>query len=305
EELGVPPTPAPSRAPRWTLSVGAQVAREGPERRSRLSCAAQTREAEGALPWDSVARAVLRGVLAPPRRVVSRSWLVGTNCRSSLLIWVLLRFGDSSRQRRATHLSSRKSWGLRSPEPAGILPLSQTRTALGWRASFLAAGLERRVQTWLLAVPRLLRECGPPEGLRPPRRCLIIAFDELRTDFKSPIDQCNPLHARERLRNIERICFLLRKLVLPEYSIHSLFCIMFLCAQEWLTLGLNVPLLFYHFWRYFHCPADSSELAYDPPVVMNADTLSYCQKEAWCKLAFYLLSFFYYLYCMIYTLVSS
>ncbi|ERE72967.1 putative protein cornichon-like isoform 1 [Cricetulus griseus] len=131
----------------------------------------------------------------------------------------------------------------------------------------------------------------------------IIAFDELRTDFKSPIDQCNPVHARERLRNIERICFLLRKLVLPEYSIHSLFCIMFLCAQEWLTLGLNVPLLFYHFWRYFHCPADSSELAYDPPVVMNADTLSYCQKEAWCKLAFYLLSFFYYLYCMIYTLV--
>uniref|UniRef100_A0A8C9NPK9 Cornichon family AMPA receptor auxiliary protein 3 n=1 Tax=Serinus canaria TaxID=9135 RepID=A0A8C9NPK9_SERCA len=23
----------------------------------------------------------------------------------------------------------------------------------------------------------------------------IIAFDELRTDFKSPIDQCNPAHA--------------------------------------------------------------------------------------------------------------
>ncbi|XP_055437958.1 protein cornichon homolog 3 isoform X2 [Bubalus kerabau] len=45
----------------------------------------------------------------------------------------------------------------------------------------------------------------------------IIAFDELRTDFKSPIDQCNPLHARERLRNIERICFLLRK----DSSIHG------------------------------------------------------------------------------------
>ncbi|XP_058021489.1 protein cornichon homolog 3 isoform X1 [Ahaetulla prasina] len=133
----------------------------------------------------------------------------------------------------------------------------------------------------------------------------IIAFDELKTDFKSPIDQGNPTHARERLRNIERICFLLRKLVLPEYSIHSLFCIMFLCAQEWLTLGLNIPLLFYHFWRYFHCPADSTELAYDPPAVMNADTLRYCQREAWCKLAFYLLSFFYYLYCMIYALVTS
>lgn len=39
------------------------------------------------------------------------------------------------------------------------------------------------------------------------------------------------------------------QLVLPEYSIHTLFCVMFLCAQEWLTLGLNAPLLFYHFWR--------------------------------------------------------
>ncbi|NXU03275.1 CNIH3 protein, partial [Buphagus erythrorhynchus] len=114
----------------------------------------------------------------------------------------------------------------------------------------------------------------------------IIAFDELRTDFKSPIDQCNPAHARERLRNIERICFLLRKVSVSQPRI----------CEECLTLGLNVPLLFYHFWRYFRCPADSSELAYDPPAVMNADTLSYCQKEAWCKLAFYLLSFFYYLY---------
>ncbi|XP_051780661.1 protein cornichon homolog 3 [Erpetoichthys calabaricus] len=125
----------------------------------------------------------------------------------------------------------------------------------------------------------------------------IIAFDELRTDFKNPVDQANPVHARERLRNIERICFLLRKLVLPEYSIHGLFCIMFVCAQEWLTLGLNVPLLFYNLWsRYFHSPTDSSELMYDPASVMNGDTLNYCQKEAWCKLAFYLLSLFYYLY---------
>ena len=40
------------------------------------------------------------------------------------------------------------------------------------------------------------------------------------------------------------------QLVLPEYSIHGLFCIMFLCAQEWLTVGLNIPLLFYNTWRW-------------------------------------------------------
>uniref|UniRef100_A0A3Q2X3D7 Cornichon family AMPA receptor auxiliary protein 3 n=1 Tax=Haplochromis burtoni TaxID=8153 RepID=A0A3Q2X3D7_HAPBU len=85
-------------------------------------------------------------------------------------------------------------------------------------------------------------------------------------------------------------------LVLPEYSIHVLFCIMFLCAQEWLTVGLNIPLLFYNTWRYFHSPTDTKELLYDPASVMNGDTLKFCLKEAWCKLSFFVLSFFYYLY---------
>ncbi|KAM9438851.1 protein cornichon homolog 2 [Oncorhynchus nerka] len=132
----------------------------------------------------------------------------------------------------------------------------------------------------------------------------IIAFDELCTDFKNPIDQSNPTRARERILNIERICNLLRKLVVPEYSIHGLFCLMFMCAGEWVTLGLNIPLLFYHLWRFFHRPADGSEVMYDPVSVMNADILNYCQKESWCKLGFYLLSFFYYLYSMVYALVS-
>jgi len=35
---------------------------------------------------------------------------------------------------------------------------------------------------------------------------------------------------------------------------------------------------------------------YDPTSIMNADTLNKCQREGWIKLAFYLLSFFYYLY---------
>jgi len=112
------------------------------------------------------------------------------------------------------------------------------------------------------------------------------------------------------------------QLVVPEYSIHGLFCLMFMCAGEWVTLGLNIPLLLYHLWRYklflnllkfqndspvvipslifslrfFHRPADGSEVMYDPVSVMNADILNYCQKESWCKLGFYLLSFFYYLY---------
>jgi len=114
-------------------------------------------------------------------------------------------------------------------------------------------------------------------------------------------------------------------LVLPEYLIHVFFC-----AAEWLTLGLNMPLLAYHIWRwvlpslssppgswfligwfvigwfligwfvigcrYTTRPVMSGPGLYDPTTIMNADILAYCQKEGWCKLAFYLLSFFYYLY---------
>ena len=35
---------------------------------------------------------------------------------------------------------------------------------------------------------------------------------------------------------------------------------------------------------------------YDPTAIMNQDTLDKCQKEGWVKLAFYLLSFFYFIY---------
>uniref|UniRef100_A0A673A1X5 Cornichon family AMPA receptor auxiliary protein 1 n=1 Tax=Sphaeramia orbicularis TaxID=375764 RepID=A0A673A1X5_9TELE len=108
----------------------------------------------------------------------------------------------------------------------------------------------------------------------------IIAFDELKTDYKNPIDQCNTLNP----------------LVLPEYLIHFFFCVMFFCAAEWLTLCLNLPLLAYHVWRYMSRPIMSCPGLYDPTTIMNADILAYCQKEGWCKLAFYLLSFFYYLY---------
>lgn len=48
--------------------------------------------------------------------------------------------------------------------------------------------------------------------------------------------------------------------------------------------------------RYMSRPVMSCPGLYDPTTIMNADILAFCQKEGWCKLAFYLLSFFYYLY---------
>jgi len=44
---------------------------------------------------------------------------------------------------------------------------------------------------------------------------------------------------------------------------------------------------------------------YDPTTIMNADQMSRATQEGWFKLAFYLLSFFYYLYGMISSLIAN
>ncbi|XP_045169224.1 protein cornichon homolog 1-like [Mercenaria mercenaria] len=117
----------------------------------------------------------------------------------------------------------------------------------------------------------------------------IIAFDELKTDYKNPIDQCNSLNP----------------LVLPEYFIHIFFNVLLLFAMEFFTVILNIPLIAYHIRRYSNRPVMSQPGLYDPTTIMNADQLNRAMREGWIKLAFYLISFFYYLYSMIYELVSS
>ena len=39
------------------------------------------------------------------------------------------------------------------------------------------------------------------------------------------------------------------QLVLPEYILHLFFNILFLCAFQWGTLLLNMPLIVYHIHR--------------------------------------------------------
>ena len=55
-------------------------------------------------------------------------------------------------------------------------------------------------------------------------------------------------------------------------------------------------LLFVTISRYAHRPVMSSPGLYDPTEVMNGNEMARCQKEGWIKLAFFLISFFYYLY---------
>ena len=77
---------------------------------------------------------------------------------------------------------------------------------------------------------------------------------------------------------------------------HICNLIYYLSAGEFFSLCLNMPLIGYHIHRYMKRPVMSGPGLYDPTSIMNADVLNKCQREGWIKLAFYLLSFFYYLY---------
>lgn len=117
----------------------------------------------------------------------------------------------------------------------------------------------------------------------------VIAFDELKNDHKNPIDQCRTLNP----------------LVIPEYFLHALITALVLFGGDWVTTLINVPLLAYHIKKFLSRPVMSGFGIYDPTLVMNGDVLNLAMKEGWVKLGFYMLTFFYYLYSFISTLVST
>lgn len=118
----------------------------------------------------------------------------------------------------------------------------------------------------------------------------VISIDELKSDYKNPIETCANLNP----------------LVLPEYFVHILPQILLLFAGEWTTvIFCGLPLIAYHAWRYSTRPRGMTRSGlFDPTTIMNSRHLSFNMKEGWCKLIFYLISFFYFLYSMIYVLIS-
>ncbi|KAK2722688.1 hypothetical protein QYM36_003017 [Artemia franciscana] len=117
----------------------------------------------------------------------------------------------------------------------------------------------------------------------------VSAIDELNTEFRNPVELCKTLNP----------------LVLPEYMTHIFMNILFLFAGEWTSLAFNIPLIAYHAYRYSKRTQMSSFSFYDPTNIMNADVLNFFIREGWIKMIFYLLSFFYYLYGLIYSTIST
>ncbi|KAF7798081.1 hypothetical protein EIP86_009295 [Pleurotus ostreatoroseus] len=107
-------------------------------------------------------------------------------------------------------------------------------------------------------------------------------FSDLETDYLNPIDFCNKMN----------------QFVLPEAAAHALLTFIFLLSGQWRAVLLNLPLIGVNVNKLM-----KQSHMYDATEIFR--TMGRQKNEIFFKLGFYLLSFFYYLYCMILGLIAE
>lgn len=110
----------------------------------------------------------------------------------------------------------------------------------------------------------------------------LISYSDLEADYVNPIELCSKLNA----------------LVLPEYMAHLALTSVFLLSFNFRAVLWNAPLVAWHYARY------SERRHWHDPTEIYRKVREHKQ-EAFVKLAFFLLSFGYYMYRMTWALVDS
>ncbi|KAJ1921721.1 hypothetical protein H4219_000454 [Mycoemilia scoparia] len=105
---------------------------------------------------------------------------------------------------------------------------------------------------------------------------------DLECDYINPIDLANNLN----------------NYVVPEMAVHAVIFAVFLLSFEWMTVLINLPLFAWNASKF-----TKGSYRYDATEVFR--TLDKHKRENFIKVGFYLLSFFYYLYCMIMALIAD
>ncbi|CAF2870496.1 unnamed protein product [Rotaria sp. Silwood2] len=118
--------------------------------------------------------------------------------------------------------------------------------------------------------------------------CLIIIFDELKVDDKDLIKQCKTLNL----------------LIMLECMTHIFINFLFVISGEWLTVFFNLPLVLYHINK--QCRHLLGEFGiYEARRIMISEIFNLAQREGWIRLSFYMITFFYYIYCIIAELIRK
>jgi len=110
----------------------------------------------------------------------------------------------------------------------------------------------------------------------------LIMFSDLEMDYVNPVELCRRLNA----------------LVLPEMAAHAALTAVLLLSGQLLSAALNVPLVVYHVRRFLE-----RRHVFEPADIFRH--APYRKRESFAKLGFFLLSFFYYLFRMVSSVIHS
>lgn len=105
--------------------------------------------------------------------------------------------------------------------------------------------------------------------------------------------------------NAQQCCSKLNGWVLPEVIAQAVLTVLlFFVNFHWILFALNVPMVVWQVYKYLTVP-DCNFGVYDPTEIHNRGNLKRHLRDSMIRLAFYLIFFFIYLYCMIIALLTS
>ncbi|XP_063930276.1 uncharacterized protein LOC135142487 [Zophobas morio] len=102
--------------------------------------------------------------------------------------------------------------------------------------------------------------------------------------------------------NLLSVCETLDKLVLPEYGLHAFLTFLFFLYRDWFPLLANSILVGYNVVTLLKLRQQNRKKLFNPTSIFGE--IPRLKSECFVKMALYMLSFFYYIYRMVFALVE-
>ncbi|XP_067140604.1 protein cornichon homolog 4 [Centruroides vittatus] len=117
---------------------------------------------------------------------------------------------------------------------------------------------------------------------------VVIALSDLECDYL----------------NAQQCCSKLNKWVIPETIAQGIISVLLLITFHWFLFLLNIPMTSWQIYKILTIPSGNFGV-YDPTEIHNRGNLRKHLRDSMIRLAFYLIFFFIYLYCMIIALLTK
>ncbi|XP_015912188.1 protein cornichon homolog 4 [Parasteatoda tepidariorum] len=104
--------------------------------------------------------------------------------------------------------------------------------------------------------------------------------------------------------NAQQCCSKLNRWVLAEIIAQALVTLFLLIEWHWILFLINLPMTCWQVYKKVTVPSGNFGI-YDPTEIHNRGNLKQHMRDSMIRLAFYLIFFFVYLYCMIISLLMK